>query len=571
MIHTDFNWTEPLNILLLTAALALLVLQIALLYTRHRQSGGRQSGGRQSGGRQPGGRHSGGRHPGGRMGIRLFLNVLLWSSVVAWILDPYFKSNAGSNTGLLIAENVPSPVVRHIRDSLAGAEVIKADEVSNRPMDTLVIVGQELDETVLASIRQLRNMPVLHWKPWFKQGRLHDLHWKGILRKGEMQRIEGSIQRSGKKTLQVRYADKTLDSVALNAGDRNFSLAFPTFSEGRTTVTLALDGQTIDTLRYFTQPEQKLTIRFLLDNPDFETRNLATWLGKQGHAVLYGATLSKNIRSELNINRATEPDLIVTGAANAADANVKKALNAGKSMLFMQLNDPAMEIRSINHALGTSFQPVKISNEESVPISPSLRALPFRFEPHSFQMRVPHYPVAMERATGKIAVCLLNETFPMQLSGDSIAYGKVWNEILAYTRPAQKSVIAWEAPVFVNVPVTMHLNNFQGVPWSLTLGQDTILTTVSALNDRSAAATFLPNKSGWLTLHDSLEAELYVQDYSPLRYAARMQHFIQSTQKTNPAANPDYDAISTRKLPVWAWFTWLMLCLAALWIEPKLG
>lgn len=28
--------------------------------------------------------------------------------------------------------------------------------------------------------------------------------------------------------------------------------------------------------------------------------------------------------------------------------------------------------------------------------------------------------------------------------------------------------------------------------------------------------------------------------------------------------------VSTRKLPGWAWFTWLMLCLAALWIEPKL-
>jgi len=545
MIHTDFNWTEPLNILLLTAALALLALQIALLYTRHRHSG--------------------------RLGIRLVLNVLLWTSVMAWILDPGFKSDAGSKTGLLFAENVPSSVAGRIQDSLAGAEVIETDEVANRPVDTLVIVGQEFDETVFTSIRQLRNMPVLHWQPWFAPGELRDLHWKGILRKGEMQQMEGSIQLSSGKALQVRYAGQTIDSVKLYAGANHFKLAFPAFSEGRTTVTLHLDGQTIDTLRYFTQPEQKLTIRFLLDNPDFETRNLATWLGKQGHAVLYGAALSKNIRSELNINRAAEPDLIITSASNAADGNVQKAVNAGKSVLFLQLSDPVAEIRSINNALGTRFQPVKISNEESVPVSPSLTALPYRFERHSFQVGLPHYPVVTEKTTGKIAVSLLNETFPMQLSGDSLAYGKIWNEILAYTRPAQASGIAWDAPVFENVPVTMHLNNFQSVPRYLMLGHDTISTSISPFNDRSAAATFLPAESGWLPLHDSLNAALYVQDNSPLRYASRMQHFIQSTQNIPPAAHPDTDPIATRKIPSWAWFVWLMLCLTALWTEPKLG
>lgn len=544
MIHTDFNWTEPLNILLLVAVLALLVLQCVLLFTRHRNAG--------------------------RFGIRLILNVLLWVSLVAWLLDPYFKSNAGSKVGLLIAENVPSEVAGRIRDSLAGAELIRSDEITDRPVDTLVIAGQDFDEQTFTSIRQLRQAPVLQWKPWFAPDELRNLQWKGILRKGEMQRIEGSIQLSRKRTMLVRYAGKTLDSVVLNAGESNFRLTFPAFSEGRTTTTLDLGGQTIDTVRFFTQPEQKLTIRFLLDSPDFETRNFATWLGKQGHAVLYDASLSKNIRSKLNINRAAEPDVIVTSASNAADGAVKKAVNAGKSVLFLQLNDPATELRTINNALGTRFQAVKISNDESVSVAASLTALPFRFEPHGFQMRAAHYPVATEKTTGKIAVSLLNETFPMQLSGDSIAYGKVWNEILAYARPAQAPVLECDAPVFQNVPATMHLNNLQPMPRFLTLGRDTIPTIISALNDRSATASFLPVENGWLPFHDSLDTELYVQDYSPLRYAARMQHFIQSTQKLTPTTGPKDDAVPTRKLPGWAWFIWLMIVLTALWIEPKL-
>ncbi|WP_342083805.1 hypothetical protein [Dyadobacter sp. OTU695] len=544
MIHTDFNWTGPLNLMLLLAAVALLALQCGLLYTRHRHSG--------------------------RFGIRLFLNLLVWLSVVAWIADPYLQSGASSKVGLLIAENVSSGVTGRIRDSLVGVEVIREDEIASRQVDTLVIVGQEFDDKVFASIRQLKNLPDLHWKPYFAPGELRDLHWKGILRKGEMQRIEGSIQTADKKMLRVRYAGHTLDSVMLNPGSNNFRLAFPAFSEGRTTTSLDLDGQTIDTLGFFSQPGQMLTIRFLLDNPDFETRNLATWLGKQGHSVLYDATLSKNIRSKLNINRATEPELIITNVSNAVDPAIKKAVNAGKSVLFLQSGDPVAELRSINNALGTRFQTVKTSNDESVPLSPSLMARPFRFEPRDFQVKTPHYPVATETTTGKIAVSLLNETFPMQLAGDSMAYGRVWNEILAYVRPAQASVIEWDAPVFRNVPVKIYLNNFQAVSRFLTLGQDTISTTISALNDRSATATFLPVQNGWVPLHDSLNTELYVQDYPSLRYAWRMQHFIQSTQQVNAGTRLTDNAVSTRKLPGWAWFSWLMLCLAALWIEPKL-
>lgn len=544
MIRTDFNWTEPLNIALLTVALALLALQCGLLYTRHRQSG--------------------------RLGIRLILNALFWMSLVVWLLDPCFGSKAGSKTGLLIAGDVPSGVAGRIRDSLAGGELIRVNEIANSSVDTLVIVGQEFEEGVFASIRQWKNAPVLHWEPWFAPDALHDLQWKGVLRTGQVQRIEGSIQLSDKRTLQVRYAGRTLDSVMLNAGKNRFRLAFPAFSEGRTTATLDLDGQTIDTLRFFTQPGHKLTVSFLLDNPDFETRNLATWLGKQGHAVLYDASLSKNIRSKLNINHAAGPDLIVTSASNAADATVKKAVNAGKSVLFLQLGDPASELRAINNALGTRFEAVKISNEESVPVSGTLTAQPFRFEPNSFQVQAPHYPVVTEKTNGKIAVSMLNETFPMQLSGDSIAYGKVWNEILSYARPAQAAVIAWDAPVFQNVPVTMHLNNFQPVPRFLVVGNDTVSAITSALNERSAVVTFLPVRSGWQSLHDSLNTEVYVQDYSPLRYASRMQHFIQSTQKSSPVTGAKEDLLPARKLPGWAWFTWLMLCLAALWIEPKL-
>ncbi|WP_353718505.1 hypothetical protein [Dyadobacter sp. 676] len=544
MIETDFNWTEPLNLLLIFAMLALLALQCGLLVIRHRHSS--------------------------RMAIRLVLNGFLWLVVLAWILDPCFKSAREAEKGLLVGGNVPRNVFDRLRDSLPDARVLSPEDVRNAQVDTLVIAGQAFDEAVFAAIRQSRIGPGPQWLPYFAPDEFHGLWWHGLLEKGGLQRVEGSIESSRKQPLLIRYADQTLDSIMLNPGNNRFRLAFPAFGEGRTTITLHLNDRVVDTLRFFVQPERKLAFRFLLDHPDFETRTLATWLGKQGHSVQYDATLSRNIRSSLNINRVTEPDIIITNTSNARNAVVRKVVNEGKSVIFIQSGDPVAGLHAINNALGTRFQAVKISNEAVVPVSIGLTAMPFRFEPGHFMQHVPHYPVAVGKTTGKVAASLLNETFPLQLSGDSITYGKVWNEILAYVRPAPVNAVRWDAPVFKNVPVTIHLNNFGIVPPFLAVGRDTVFTMVSALNDRSASASLLPVQEGWVALGDSLSAEMYVQDYSPLRYASRLRHFMRSSPENTLKKSENAVTGASRKLPGWVWFGALVLCLAAVWIEPKL-
>lgn len=542
MPKTDFNWTEPFNLLLLVLAVGLLVLQCGLLYARHRHTS--------------------------RFGLRLGLNVLLWLSLLGWIVDPYIVRQRQATVGLLTGRHVPADVTRGVKDSIGNATVLSAGEIREAGVDTLLMVGQEFDNNLFAAIRQTSPVPYLQWIPYIERDRMRDLHWKGILRKGELQRIEGEVGSSAKQMLQVRYGDQVLDSIEVNAGLHRFRLTFPAFSEGRTTTTLQLNGRVTDTLRYYTLPEDRLTVKFLLESPDFETRNLATWLGKSGHSVLYDATLSRSIESRLNINRGKEPDLIIANAVNAGNAAVKKLIAEGKSVLFMGLVDPPAELRGINQALGTDFEVKKISKEESVPLSSVLNALPYRFEVRKFQLKSSHYPVLVEKTTGKIAVSLLNETFPLQLSGHSVTYGKVWNEILAWARPASGPVVAWDAPVFENLPVTLQWNNFKDFPTTLRIGDDTIATAVSALNDRSATVHFVPRASGWLPVHDLLHAEVYVEGKSSLMPLAQMQGFIRSSNRSR--ANAATGQARPQRLPSWGWFVGLMVCLTALWIEPKL-
>lgn len=540
---SDFEWTHPLNVVLLALMLVLLIVQCVWLFAKHRHSG--------------------------RFVLRLTLNLLLWVSLLAWIVDPAISMGRRFTKGLLIADNVPSEVVRHLKDSLKNSEVITRDLLSNADVDTLVIAGQQFDPGLFAALRQHVNPPHLQWEPYFEKDHMQQLRWKGSVRKGEMQRVEGMIDVSGKRMLSVRFGNEVLDSVLLSPGVNHFRLAFPAFSEGRTAVTLHTNSGSTDTLRYFSLPAEKLTIRFLLGNPDFETRNLAAWLGKQGHSVLYDAVLSKNISSQLNINQAKDPDLIVTNPQNAAHAAVRQAIAQGRGVLFLGLTDVPGDVKRINDALRTRFQPIRISNEESVPVSPSLSALPFRWNVQGFHSHALHYPVQSERTSGKVTVSLLNETFPMQLSGDSLGYAKVWHETLAWARPTSAPVVAWDAPVWSDVPVRLQGNNVKSWDSRVQIGRDTVFTEQSPLNAQSVSAIFLPRESGWLSLHDSLGTALFVEDNTMLSEAARMRHFIQ-TSRYAETSRASTRVPARRKVPSWGWFVCVMVLMSALWIERKL-
>src|SRR5690606_6184387 len=137
--------------------------------------------------------------------------------------------------------------------------------------------------------------------------------------------------------LKLKYGNSVIDSTLVRAGSQIFSFSFPAFSKGRTVMTLELNGKTTDTLRFYTRKLERLKIRFLLESPDFESRTLASWLGKNGHSVDYVSSLSKDMISEVKINDAGEPDIIIVDPQNAGNGLNKKYLGQGKSILVMNL------------------------------------------------------------------------------------------------------------------------------------------------------------------------------------------------------------------------------------------
>ncbi|WP_031530033.1 hypothetical protein [Dyadobacter crusticola] len=547
MIHFDFDWSDTVSLITLAAAIVLLPAILWLLASRN------------------------GGHVGRKIGVKILLNVILWLSVVAFVLQPQFTFKTSLTTGIVAGDEVPAAFVRHLQDSLQKSGVISVKEVQHANVDTLVLVGNGFPQGLYSGLKLSARQPVVRWLPYFAPDEFMHLKWKGILRKGEMQEVSGRIRSSEKQVLKVAFGGNTLDSTILIKGENGFKLRFPAFAEGRTSVTLSLGAQVPDTLRFFAQAASPLTVRFILESPDFESRNLAAWLGKGGHAVIYDVAIAKDLRSSIKINAASAPDLIVTNAANANAAAVKKALASGASVLFIGLTDPEAEIRRMNEAAGTRFQLRKISNEPAVKVLPGLEALPYQFVSAGNQINVPGMPVVIEKRGGKVGVSLLNETFPMQLAGDTLTFRKVWGTILAHLQPAGLRNLEVDAPILEGVKTCLGLNNFPALPRLITFGKDSLFPLQSPFNANAGAAEFMPAQPGWVALQDSIPAEVFIQKDAHGAQLQRLSDFVSAyeNQLINSRGTKLTSQAATDALPEWAWYLWLVICFAALWIEDK--
>lgn len=566
MIQFDFDWSEPVNLILLALLIVLLFVQLWLLVFRGRQVFT------------------------GRSAVRLGLNLLLWIAIAAFIFQPYFKKDSVSVHALIVGKDVPSDFAAKLKDSLKTAEGLDfpsfrqgrpaMENLRRSNIDTLFLAGQDFEPALFQALTQTEEPPIIKWIYYSAVDQLGNLKWKAILRKGEIQSIQGNIESLKKQVLKLRYGSQILDSTSLFIGHNKFKLSFPVFGQGRMSANLVLDNKTIDTIRFFARPNEPLTFHVIMDNPDFESRNLANWLGKNGHSVVYTTTLSKDIKSKLTINKAKDPDVIITGPDNVSNAQVKKQLANGKSVLFINLSNPVSEIAAVNAALGTKLQIRKISNETAITISPELTALPYQFVTSNHYLPVAKYPVAIEKMSGKIGVSLLNETFPLILNGDSVTYQKVWNSILASLHPATQSNVDMKAPIYQNLNTAVNINNFTSFPKFLKMGNDTLFLTYSPLNNRSANGCFTPTESGWNISPDSSGIEYFVENENDLNLdfnTEKMKDFVRtytSLQAKLATATIGTDFVADKgikkKFSDWAWFAIVIGCIVGAWVEGKL-
>ena len=504
--------------------------------------------------------------------IKIGLNLLLWMSVCMLVINPSWTQSADTSKVLIYSEGISNETIKKTKDSLKIGEVFSQKEFNRKlnentdfasKLGKIYFLGQDASPEILSKLGQNS----ISWIPDFKTDEVQDIHWKSIIRKGKMQEVTGKIELSEPKTIKVKFGNQVLDSLKLPKGFSSFSLNFPAFSIGRTSLNLELDKEQLQTIDFYGIKNQPKNILFILSNPVFESKTLANWLGKGGNKVEIQTTIAKNTLNKVSINKTDKtfsPDIIITDPSNAGNSAVKKAFSEGKSILFINIENPDLAAKGINQNLGTKWKLKRTSTQENRTISQELTAHPYEFEANMLQKSVFDYPIAIQKKTGKVGISLLNETFPLMLSGDSLTYARIWQSAFQALNPAFDNNIEVNAPIFQDVKEDILLNSSS---WQskLSLEDDTIKTTQSAINPATSRTSYTFRKTGWQPFQDSLE--VYVEaNQSSLAKANLLKPYLKS------------DAISAGSeqklqvfLPEWAWFLIILLILAGLWVEAKVG
>jgi hypothetical protein len=285
-------------------------------------------------------------------------------------------------------------------------------------------------------------------------------------------------------------------------------------------------------------------------------------------------TVAKNTQSKVSINRFDKsktftPDIVITDPSNVAHPLVKKAVSDGKSVLFFSVTNPEQSVKNINATLGTKWRVKKKSNAESLPVGNGVTALPYQLEENLNQNKVTDLPAAVQKVGGRVGLSLLNETFSLKLSGDSLAYGKIWSTILQQLNPPFEGNIEAQAPLWKDMKSEFVLNRFSQNINELPLANDTIWLHVSSLNALTSTTDYIFRKSGWQPFQDSLE--VYVEEgVSAVSKANQIQETLQAHAQTRPTEVISSEQTLTAQLPDWAWLILFLLCFTALWVEPKL-
>ncbi|WP_298351466.1 hypothetical protein [Runella sp.] len=514
-----------------------------------------------------------------RLRVRLGLTILLWVVLLLFIIQPQWKFSGNTNRVLLISENIPAETIQKAKDSLKITESFTINDFNRRASEdpgfvsrlgSIYLLGQDFTAWTLSQLSQKK----LHWLPSFKPDELQEIRWKAIVRKGEFQEVIGKVQLTEPKVLRVKYGSQVVDSFSLSKGFQTFQLRFPAFAVGRTETSLELENQEVQKVKFYSRKSQISSVYFILENPDFESKTLAELLGKNGNRVEILTTVAKNTQSKVSINRFDKsktftPDIIITEPSNVAHPLVKKAVSDGKSVLFFSVTSPEQSLKNINATLGTKWRVKKISNAESLPVGNGVTALPFQLEENINQNRVTGLPVAVQKVGGRVGVSLLNETFSLKLSGDSLAYGKIWSTILQQLNPPLEGNIEAEAPLWKDTKSKLVLNKFSQNINELSIANDTAQLHTSGLNSLTATADYIFRKSGWQPFQDSLE--VYVEEESsPLSKAKQIKETLIAHAQVESLPSNVSEQMLTVQLPDWVWFALLLVCLTGLWIEPKL-
>jgi hypothetical protein len=286
------------------------------------------------------------------------------------------------------------------------------------------------------------------------------------------------------------------------------------------------------------------------------------------------------LESSTNINRADVVDFIISDETGITEPGLKKHIESGKSVLFYNFSNPAQSLRELNRRLGTGFEIVENSKSAKAEVAENALPSDLFLKKNASQILLLNEKIAFEKFPGKVGVSLMNETYPLMLSGDSLQYRQFWNTLIAHLRPALKQNVHLKAPIFQGLNSDIRLNGSEMHAPLLTIQEDTLYWGQSAIHEQQRRGEYRYLKQGWneVGIHElDEEIEVFVEPRTSWQVSEklkRIQTFSSQFQTLNDVSlswmGTDHENANVI-ISTWVWFAFILLLLTGIWIIEKLA
>ncbi|SHH59617.1 hypothetical protein SAMN04488109_4541 [Chryseolinea serpens] len=403
-----------------------------------------------------------------------------------------------------------------------------------------------------------------------------------------------------KKWIVINGPNGKEDSVLMEGrGLKSFHLSFTPKQKGEWLYTLAIQGSDekwqAEKLPVYVEADAPLRLLFIQDFPTFETQYLKSYLAHAGHKLILRYQLSQKIfrfefanRQPTQVNRLTHDVLDETDLLIIDDGALQK-LTAGEKNILKESIHSGLGILILPHATKTkrdglfpfTLAPVKTDSATIVlqDKAVTLPALPVRLQNNStVQSLVQNKSGILTgyafSGAGKLGFQLLQETYRLTLSGDSVGYGAFWSPVIEKLsrRATQASSIQITTPFpwYIDEPLQTTLLSSQPNP---TLFADTTqlpLREDERLDD-AWHGQFWAGTPGWHSLQtDASSLHYYVSEkggWNSLRQNIQREQNQLVSSASNSSGEP---VLVQKELPALYFFLAFVAAAGFLWFAPKL-
>jgi hypothetical protein len=495
---------------------------------------------------------------------KLTLNILLWISIVILIFPPTTNNNKYL-VKIGIKDEIVSPdFEKKIKDSLGLKMVVSTSKFEKEYADKnqeVKLIGQSFNPEFLSLLSDRK----VEFLPELQQNEIQNLKWRAVVFQNETQTVNGLIDLEKTGTLKLKYGSQILDSVKLEKGKQHFNLSYPSFSVGKTNISLNLEEETISEIKYYSRASPKLKILVLAENPDFETKMLSEWLGKNGHTVDVETIITKNTQNKtvINQNKAANYNIVFTTPASANNPVCQKTLKAGGGVFVFNLTEKDLSI--VNKSFSENFEIQRISQETESKLPNDLIGIPFGLKENTNQQKFNKWPISVSNK--RVGITLISETYPLLLSGDSITYRQIWGNVLQFLQPVQKNNIEIAAPIVCGLWTNIKFNNFDNSSAIFKTTNDTIFTKISPINTKTRMGKYVFRQTDWQKINDSLEVFVEVNAKPYLSFMQTKS--IINSYDSKMTADTFQSNSSFEILPDWLRLILCIILFIVVWIEAK--